>query len=195
MLMPACAQMFGPLTRRADGTYVFAAPIGNGHIPMIALSDIGYFARYSFDNRALVSGKDLEVASDMVGWDYLVDTFKKVTGKKAVAVYQSADEWFANFKDTDRPVYHEVKEQNPNAPVLTWKENFSGWWSTFRDDILTRDMEWVRRIHPNGHNLESWMRAVNYTGDPRPGYVLLKDIEDKGLLTPDFEHIAATLGK
>ena len=59
--------MFGPHNKRADGTYVFSTPIGQGHVPMIALSDLGFFARYSFDHRAEVSGKDLEVASDWVG--------------------------------------------------------------------------------------------------------------------------------
>ena len=177
------------MTRRADGTYVFAAPIGGGHVPMIALSDLGYFARYTFDNRELTSGKDLEVASEMVGWEHLVATFQKVTGKKAVAVYQTIDEWMANFKGTELPVAY---ERTP-GDGLTWKKNFSGWWAAFRDDILKRDMEWIRKVNPNGHTLESWMKAVNYTGD-RPSTILLKDAEDHRRVQPNFEHIAATLG-
>ena len=96
--------MFGPLNVRADGTHVFAAPIGSGHIPMIALSDIGFFARYSFDNRALVSGKELEVVSAMVSLDELVETFCRVTGEKAVARRLTIEEWFENFTDSDRLV-------------------------------------------------------------------------------------------
>ena len=57
-------------------------PIGGGHVCMIALEDLGFFARYAFDHRASVSGKELEVASDWVGWDDLVATFTKVTGQK-----------------------------------------------------------------------------------------------------------------
>ena len=72
--------MFGPIGNRADGTAVFAAPIQDGHIPMIALEDLGFFARYAFDNRAIVSGHDLEVATDWVSWDTLIATFTKVTG-------------------------------------------------------------------------------------------------------------------
>ena len=33
--------MLGPVNKRADGTYVFAAPIGDGHIPMVTLADVG----------------------------------------------------------------------------------------------------------------------------------------------------------
>lgn len=182
--------MFAPLTRRTDGTYVFAAPIGSGHVPMIALTDLGYFARYTFDHRELTSAKDLEVATEMVGWDHLVSAFQKVTGKKAVAVYQTIDEWMANFKNTDIPVAY---ERTPGEG-LSWRKNFTGWWAAFRDDILKRDMNWIRDINPNGHTLESWMKAVNYTGDV-PNTDLLKDVEDQKRLGLNREHIAATLGK
>lgn len=89
--------MFGPLNKRKDGTFVFASPIGNGHVPMIALPDLGYFARYTFDHRQETSGKDLEVASEMVQWSELVKTFQKVTGSKAEYKPVSLDEWFAIF--------------------------------------------------------------------------------------------------
>lgn len=181
--------MFGPMTRGVSGTYIFAAPIGIGHVPMIALSDLGYFARYTFDHRELTSAKDLEVASDMVAWDYLVSTFQKVTGKKAIAVYQTANEWMANFKNTHLPVAY---ERSP-GDGLTWKQNFTGWWNAFHDDILTRDMEWIREVNPNGHTLESWMRVESYTGD-QPQTFLLKDVEDHTRVRLDPEHIAATLG-
>ena len=99
--------MFGPLNQRSDGTYVFATPVGSGHVPMIALSDLGYFARYTFDHRAETSGQELEIASDVVGWNYLAKTFMKVTGKKAQVVDQTLDEWFANFAGVDEPLANE----------------------------------------------------------------------------------------
>jgi hypothetical protein len=89
--------MFGPMNVRDDGTYVFATPVGNGHVPMITLRDLGWWARYTFDHRAETSTKDLEVASDWVGWEYLRSTFEEVTGKKAAVVYQTVPEWFENF--------------------------------------------------------------------------------------------------
>ncbi|KAK7008082.1 hypothetical protein R3P38DRAFT_2552823 [Favolaschia claudopus] len=66
--------VFDPLNVRADGTVVFAAPAAGGQIPMIALKDLGWWARYTFDHRAETSGKELNVTSERVSWDYLVDT-------------------------------------------------------------------------------------------------------------------------
>ena len=112
---------FGPLAKKDDGTYIFAPPIGNGHIPMIALKDLGFWARYSFDNRSTVSGRDLEVASHLASGKDIVEAFKKVTGKKAVLVENvGVEQWFGVFK-------------NPNFPVAvfggkgstTWKDNFT----------------------------------------------------------------------
>lgn len=114
--------MFGPLNKRKDGTFVFASPIGDGHVPMIALSDLGFFARYAFDHRSEVSGKDLEVASQMVHWDGpegLVETFKRVTGQKAVFVRQTVDEWMNNLDHTDEPVALDMEKGN-----TSWKTNF-----------------------------------------------------------------------
>ncbi|KAI0668171.1 hypothetical protein C8Q78DRAFT_279650 [Trametes maxima] len=39
---------------------------GNGHVPLIALTDVGFFARYLFDNREAMSAQELEVAGDRV---------------------------------------------------------------------------------------------------------------------------------
>src|SRR5215471_8068801 len=47
-----------------DGTRVFAAPLGKGHVPIITLPDLGYFAHYIFDHPEETAGKNLEVASD-----------------------------------------------------------------------------------------------------------------------------------
>lgn len=94
---------FGPLNKRDDGTYVFATPVGNGHVPMIALKDLGFWARYTFDNIKATAGKELEVASDMVDWEYLRETFEKFTGNKAIILHQSAEDWMKNLIGTEHP--------------------------------------------------------------------------------------------
>lgn len=114
--------IFAPVARRTDGTFVFASPVGDGHVPMISLRDIGFFARYAFDNRTLVSGRDLAVASEMAHWDGpggVVDTFTKVTGLPAVYVRQTPEEWMENFMDPDIPMAKDV----PDGTV--WRDNFS----------------------------------------------------------------------
>ncbi|KAL5485301.1 hypothetical protein ACEPAI_7943 [Sanghuangporus weigelae] len=178
--------MFAPLTQRSDGTFVFASPIGDGHVPMISLRDLGFFARYSFDHRREVSGKDLEVASQVVGWDGpngVVETFKRITGQKAVFVRQTVDEWMENFRNTEHPVALDMK---PGS--TTWRKNFSAFWRMWRDDIIKRDMKWIRSINPNGDTLESWMCANNYTGHMRDK--LLKNVEDHDHLALNRDVIA-----
>ncbi|KAK7690547.1 hypothetical protein QCA50_005645 [Cerrena zonata] len=175
---------FGPLNKRADGTVVFATPIGAGKVPMIALSDLGFFARYIFDHRVETSGKDLQVTSDMVGWDYLANTFQRVTGQKAVVVYQSIEEWNNNFNNVDLPLASDHK--GPITPdTMTWRKNFTAWWKIYRDGILHRDMEWIRKVNPNGHTLESWMRESNYMGVYEPQ--TLKGVEDGKSISPRQE--------
>ncbi|KAH8100955.1 NAD(P)-binding protein [Cristinia sonorae] len=190
-LISAVLMMFGPLNRRADGTHVFASPIGNGHVPMIALTDLGFFARYTFDHRQETSGRELEVASDMVGWKYLIETFTKVSGKKAVFVNQSLDEWFENFEGVDMPVAnerHAVTGEGGNEGWTTWRKNFSGWWALWRDDVIKRDLEWIRSVNPGGHTLESWMREKNYGGEWRRD--VLKNAEDGKSITPKWDRLA-----
>ncbi|CAL1716918.1 unnamed protein product [Somion occarium] len=179
--------MFGPLNKRKDGTVIFATPVGNGHVPMIALSDLGFFARYIFDHRVETSGQDLEVTSDVVGWDHLVSTYQKVTGQKAVAVYQPLDEWFDNFDHVDLPVASDLWNQgDPHA--TTWRKNFTAWWRLYRDDILPRDLTWIRGLNPKGHTLESWMRENNYEGLSEDA--LLKNAEDGRMITPREEVVS-----
>ncbi|KAI0954611.1 hypothetical protein AcW1_006447 [Taiwanofungus camphoratus] len=167
--------MFGPLNRREDGTAVFATPIGPGHIPMIAASDLGFFARYTFDNRALTSGVELKVGSDWVGWDYLVDTFRKVTGQKAVIVHQTYEEWLENFEDPNRPL---ANENSKGDGSTVWGATFIRYWTMWHDSLVKRDFDWIRKINPNGHTLESWMRATNYGDEVWRRGPFLKNVED-----------------
>ncbi|KAH9080328.1 NAD-P-binding protein [Lactarius deliciosus] len=150
--------ILGPV-QREDGTFVFNAPIGDGHIPMVALADIGFFARYTFDHRAETSGKNLEIASEWVGWEHLVATFTKVTGHKAVYNRETVDEWLSQTENAEQPVAAE------GAPGSTsWAENFTGWWNAFKDDVNKRDIDWIRKINPSGYTLEKWMIENKYDG-------------------------------
>ncbi|KAI0045847.1 NAD-P-binding protein [Auriscalpium vulgare] len=176
--------VMGPLNVRDDGTYVFAAPIADGKAPFIALADIGFFARYTFDNREATSAQELEVVSESVGWDQLVETFTKVTGRKAVYKRLTLDEYFENYTDTETPLAAGAAPGSA-ASNWTWRQNFSGWWSMYRDDILKRDEAWTRKINPNGYTLEKWMRENKYDGTLR--FDILKQVEDKKGIKPNFE--------
>ncbi|KAI0044149.1 NAD-P-binding protein [Auriscalpium vulgare] len=174
--------IMGPLNLRDDGTVVFAAPIENGKAPLIALADVGYFARYTFDHREATSAQDLEVVSEMVGWDQLVETFTKVTGHKAVFKRQTIEEWLENYADPERPV---AADAAPGS--TTWGQNFSGWWRVYRDNVITRDEAWNRKVNPNGYTLEKWMRETKYDGTLRAD--TLKLSEDNKAVSANFEKL------
>ena len=87
---------------------------------MIALSDLGFWARYSFDNRESVSGKDLEIASHMATGDDIVEAFKKVTGKKAIRVDIEVEKFFTIFNNPDIP-YTALGEKG----TTTFRQNFT----------------------------------------------------------------------
>jgi hypothetical protein len=171
----------GPLNIRDDGTVVFASPLGDGHIPMIALSDLGWWTRYSLSNREEVSGKDYLIASDWVSADYLVSTFTKVTGKPATYKRLTLDQWFACMDGHERPVANEKKTGDGSTTI---RQSFSGFWSLWRDDIVKRDMDWVRSVHPKALSLGEWMTKVGYNG--KIGATALKNAEDgKGRIVPN----------
>ena len=178
--------IFGPLNRRKDGTFVFATPVGQGSVSMVALADIGYFARYAFDHRNASSAHDYRVASDIVSWDYLTSTFRKVTGSKVAVVYQSYDDWVANFTNTEYPV---ANEREIGDGSTTWRENFRKWWNLYHDGVIKRDLDELRRIHPGLRTLETWMRETGYTGELTQ-LDLLKNSEDGKNVGLDFERVA-----
>jgi hypothetical protein len=156
--------MFGPRAIREDGTREFAAPLGDGHVPMIALADLGWWARYVFDApRELVNGKDLEVASEMVSWADLVATFTRVSGLPAVYIPVTIDQWMAANPNSDSPI--SAEHIRADTEVTTFRQNFSGFWRVFRDNVIKRDMQWIKRVHSRTHSLEDWMRDHNYTGE------------------------------
>ncbi|KAJ7474257.1 NAD(P)-binding protein [Mycena latifolia] len=166
--------LFAPTTVRKDGTVVWAAPAEGGRIPMIALKDLGWWARWTFDHRAETSARDLNITSERVSFDHLVETFTKVTGKPAVFKRQTLEEWWAKFDDrVDNPIANEKKRGDGSTTI---RQNLSAFWRVLRDDIIDKDMEWIRSVHPGTYTLERWMRENNYTGKTPS---VLKNTQDK----------------
>jgi hypothetical protein len=169
--------MFAPQIL-ADGSFLFAHPMGNGKVPMIHLDDLGRYARWIFDHREESSGMDLEIATQHVGWSYLVESVKRVTGKKAVFEDVDQAEYFAKYSGrsaTDPASWAQPKHGAALGGQTFW-ENFAGWWLAWHDDLITRDYALLDRILPDRvRNLEEWMRKTKYDGRPRS---VLKDVSD-----------------
>ncbi|KAJ7433425.1 NAD(P)-binding protein, partial [Mycena galericulata] len=166
--------LLAPLNIRKDGTVVFAAPFEDGKLPLIALKDLGWWARWTFDHRAETSGRDLNVTSERVSWDQLVETFKKVTGKPAVYRRLTLDEMWANADDrVNNPVASEKKRGDGSTTI--W-ENVAAFFRVLRDDIIDKDIDWIRSVHPETYTLERWMRENEYNGT---GKTVLKNTLEK----------------
>jgi hypothetical protein len=170
--------MFVPHTL-ADGTLLFAHPMGSGTVPMIHLDDLGRYARWIFDHREESDGLDLEVATQQVGWPYLVDCVQRVTGLKAVFEDVDQAEYFEKYSGVPAtlPASWAQTERGPALGGQTFWENFAGWWGAWHDDLITRDYALLDRILPDRvRDLEEWMHKTKYDGRHRP---VLKDRSDR----------------
>lgn len=161
---------------QADGTRVFALPLGDGHLPLMTLRDNGAFARIVFDDRAAWSGKTLNLLSHFATGQELAETLERVAGVKARYEPISIEHWVRELAIADAP----VATTDPEG--ITVGENFSMWWPGFQTSQLknlkTRDEAMLKRIHPGLQSLEDWMRETGYDGTPKP---VLKGFIDAGV--------------
>ena len=167
----------GPLMAQIDpkdGTRTFAFPLGQGHLPLLTLQDLGIFVLKVFEDRDRWSGKTFNLASHFATGPELAQTLSKVAGVKAVYKDVSIGEWTATLPFADAP----VASTDPKG--ITVGQNFAMWWPGFQDSILlpTRDMSLLREVNPYIESLEQWMRRVGYNGT-RKG--ILKGWIDAGI--------------
>lgn len=160
---------------RPDGTRVWVSPIGNeGEIPLIALDDLGWWSRYIFDNAQTTTGRHLEIASHVATFPQIVEIFKSVTGLPAEYKPASMDEYFSLWNGDQFTYASGV----PNGTGTIWESNMRGFFAMWRDNIVKRDMDWIKSVHPPV-TLDKWMRDTKYEGIPKMG--LLKSIEDDAM--------------
>lgn len=76
----------------------------------------------------------------------------------------------ALWETADVPLAYEVPAGS------TFREAFSGFWATWRDDVIPRDLDLMKRVNPETMSLERWMKETNYDGSFTG---LLKNYEEK----------------
>lgn len=147
-----------------DGTRVYSLPLGKGKLPLIALSDLGVFARIIFENRSEWSGQTLSVVSQFVTGDEIAETLTKVTGIPSRYEPCSGEEWIDRIPWASQP----VAKMDPSGPTMG--ENLLMWWRAYEDDLLLpeRDMVRLKALNPSLRTLEAWMEENNYDGQIRP---------------------------
>jgi uncharacterized protein YbjT (DUF2867 family) len=163
-------------------TMVFAVPLGDAKCPLIYLEDYGAYARWIFDNPSRSKGLELHVGTEDIAWKDVAAAFTAVTGKKAVYRDVTLNEYFkmAIWPSPDAVVGHSARPDDPT--LFTVRENFSGFWNTWKDNLTKRDYRLLDEILPTRlKSVREWMEKTGYTGEPEP---VLKDHRDmKGSIT------------
>ncbi|CAI7639190.1 unnamed protein product [Penicillium pancosmium] len=177
MYMEALSEFLRPFPDPKDpDTLVFAAPLGEGRCPLIYLEDYGAYARWIFDNQAKSNGVELHVATEDIRWEDLASTFSQITGQKAVYKDVSLDEYFKlSILDPDAIVGHS-SDQN-DSTLQTYRQNFSGFWNTWKDNLTKRNYQLLDTILPTRvKSVKEWMGKTGYSGKYAS---LLKDRRDE----------------
>ncbi|KAI5456982.1 NmrA family protein [Mariannaea sp. PMI_226] len=177
LYMEGLTEFLQPFPDREDpDTLIFAAPLGEGKLPLIYLEDYGRYARWILDTPSRSTGIELHVATEDLAWKDLAAVFTKVTGRKAVYKDLTLDQYFKLpiFPDPDMIVGHSASGEN--STLLTFRENFSGFWNMWKDDLTKRDYDLLDEILPNRvKSVQEWMEKTGYTGKPSS---VLKDYRD-----------------
>ena len=175
--MEALSERLRPYPDPADpGTLVFAAPLGEGKCPLIHLQDYGAYARWILDTPARSNGLNLHVATEDIAWKDLAAVFMTVTGQKSVYKDITLDEYFqlGIFPNPEAKV---GRSANPHDPtLLTYRENYSGFWNMWKDNLTKRDYKLLDEILPTRvKTVREWMEKIGYTGKAA---LVLKDSRD-----------------
>lgn len=166
MYIEMFSEMLRPFPEIADGEeiMVFQAPVGEGRPPMIYLEDLGRYARWMIEHPERSNGMNLGIATEQVGWKSVAKAFTEVTGKKAVFRDVTLDEYFASgvFPTPDAQVGHSVGHDDT---FQTYRQDFSGFWNTFKESLWQRDYELLDEILPTRiKSVKEWMQMTGYTG-------------------------------
>jgi uncharacterized protein YbjT (DUF2867 family) len=103
-------------------------------LPMIALTDVGWFAARACERPATFASRTLEIAGDRLTVDEMSAAHQRATGRPLRAV--PAPTWFAQQVSSDV------------SRILPW----------LRTHTLDADVAFLRRQHPNMLTLERWFR-------------------------------------
>ncbi|KAA1474972.1 nmrA-family protein [Dentipellis sp. KUC8613] len=155
--------LIGPQNTRPDGTRVFFNPLGADPVALIALDDLAWWVRYSFEHIDKAAGQDFTIASDEVSFPTFVKQFTAVTGKPAVHIQPTPEGWFDIVVDPDRPL---AGMNRAGDGTTTVRQNFTAWWHWWHDSakLWPVDMQWVRSVHPGTLSVEDWMRKIHWDG-------------------------------
>ena len=126
---------------------IFAFASGGKPYPMVALSDIGWFAAHLFSHPETFGGKTLPILSQSLTFDEVAATFSRVTGIPAehqdIPVEQ---QWPAVM-----PIAHDLWNMHKFVQEIGWRRDYAA----------------LRAIHPGLLSFEAWLVQTGWRGEPR----------------------------
>lgn len=126
---------------------LFRGPLaGRAPWPMVALADIGAFARLMFADPETWAGRTLRIGSDAPTLPEMMKTFERVTG--IPAAYAPPTD--AEFLASDLPNAHDVMN------------NFDFYRG---GHSVPRDYAALRKLHPGLRSWEMWLRETGWRGE------------------------------
>lgn len=129
---------------------IFHAPMtGNGKWQMVALEDLGEFARIMFADRKQWGGRTLRIASEELSMQEIVEQFEETTGIPAVFHPMSDDE----FRGLGSQYAHDLLNN-----ILMYRDG----------DYGERDYARLKQLNPSLRSFRSWLAETGWKGESRP---------------------------
>ncbi|CAF1016611.1 unnamed protein product [Rotaria sordida] len=131
---------------------IFTFPMADKPIVLVALDDIAWFVKYSFENPNKSIGKNYYIAGDNITMDELVRTFSEITGIRA--------------KYDDMPLEKYVETMREKKHIdFDRKENFIGFFQQFLQEKVNRNFNALKTIHPDLLNWRQWLVKTGWKGE------------------------------
>jgi hypothetical protein len=126
---------------------------------------------------------DLEVAIAPITYAELATAFEKVTGHKAQYIDTTLEDYWMKgpmSRVADIPAGYNADPKDP--ATMTIKENFTGFWNTWKYGVLKRDYKLLDEVHPNRiRSAEEWFRREDANGRARGEGGLWERIQHENL--------------
>ncbi|MBW7968576.1 NmrA family NAD(P)-binding protein [Bradyrhizobium sp. BR 10289] len=148
-----------------DGVVTWRVPLGKGAVPHVALEDCGYYARWLFDHPERANGMNLEVAIEQVGYHDLAAAFERVTGHPAQYIDTELEAYWSGPLKMAANLPAGYNADLNDKSTMTFRDNFSGFWNIWKQEVVRRDYALLDEIHPHRiKSVEQWLRREDQLG-------------------------------
>lgn len=168
-----------------EGVVTWRVPLGDGTVNFTCLEDCGYYVFWLLEHPERSNGMDLEVGIAAISGVEWAAAFAKITGKPAQYIDISVEEYWTLDRDgIDVNLPAGFNADPKDASTMSFRTNFTGWWNTFKFEVLTRDYALLDEIHPGRvRSVEKWFEKedAKWKAETKGG---LWEMVQKGYMKP-----------